>query len=595
MSIQVNTGASAVNWESLLSKIGNVTKTTNNEGKELITLTMKDGNSMRTLTFGIPDDLDQPEKVDDDAIAALCTKLAANKDVFNISDADIEMVRKGLTSALAEINKAASAPGSSQGKSVMFDIYKMMALLVEVAQKQRDAARQQRLAESSMIQTSILAQASQQRTAAITSMIASFACCAVQVGLSLYMLGKQGGAYSDQASSLKTSGVESARQNLQMTKVADTPANATKQLADVRAEVGQKVSGVEGKTVAQNVQDGFADSRNALQRLDSAKAELQSNGEKLQMYEVLKNNAGDIKSTDLPEEGAIKNAYAKYEAYLKKVEEMMPEGDKAANLKLMDDFVRMKQNFSNLSPQDKAWVMDMQMKWPGAKDIGDLTSAELKANINTAYEGMFTELKTAIKNAPDQIETLRLQYRTAVKSDLQRFESEYNSALHDKAELKPDATKAEIDAADKKLAQAADNLKLARATAADKLAAKDITTPKERALDIETAHTTVKRAHEVRNEDAKFLEATRDIQKFEAYNNIVYAIGNVAQNIVQNINALIQANATEKNAQQQKSQEELDQTKDLFSQAQELINQIVQLMQAISSAESQSIRDAIQA
>ena len=591
MSIQVNGNTPAVNWETLLGKLGDVQKTTGTDGKESVTLTMQVGGESKVFTFGVPDDLELPEIVDQSAIDSLCQKLLDGKDVFKLSDEEVAAFKEALTTTLGALTSNID-PSS---KSVMFDLYRLMALLVEVAQKQRDAARQQRLAESSMIQTSILAQASQQRTAAVTSMIASFACCAVQVGLSLYMLGKQGGAYSDQASSLKTSGVESARQNLQMAKVADTPANATKQLADVRAEVGQKPSGIEGKTVAQNVQDGFADSRNALQRLDSAKAELQSNGEKLQMYEVLKNNAGDIKSTDLPEEGAIKNAYAKYEAYLKKVDEMMPEGDKAANLKLMDDFVRMKQNFSNLSPQDKAWVMDMQMKWPGAKDIGDLTSAELKANINTAYENRIAELKTAIKNAPDQIETLRLQYRTAVKSDLQRFESEYNSALHDKAELKPDATKAEIDAVDKKLAQAADNLKLARATAADKLAAKDITTPKERALDIETAHTTVKRAHEVRNEDAKFLEATRDIQKFEAYNNIVYAIGNVAHNIVQNINALIQANATEKNAQQQKSQEELDQTKDLFSQAQELINQIVQLMQAISSAESQSIRDAIQA
>lgn len=591
MSIQVNSAASSVNWESLLSRIGDVQKTATPEGKESVTLTMQVGSEPRTYSFGVPDDLELPATVDQAAIDSLCAKLAADKNLFKLSDADIQALKQALTTALSSV----PAPSASQTKGVMYDLYRLMALLVEVAQKQRDASREQRKSENEAIQASILAQAAQQRTAAITSMIASFACCAAQVGLSLYMLGKQSGAYSDQSSSLKTSGVESARQNLQMTKVADTSANATKQLADVRAEVGQNASGVEGKTVAQNVQDGFADSRASLQRLDAAKAELQSNGEKLQMYEVLKNNAGDIKSTDLPEEGAIKNAYAKYEAYLKKVEEMMPEGDKAANLKLMDDFVRMKQNFSNLSPQDKAWVMDMQMKWPGAKDIGDLTSAELKANINTAYENRIAELKTAIHNAPAQIETLRLQYRTAVKSDLQRFESEYNSALHDKAELPADASPAQIEAADKKLAQAGDNLKLARATAADKLAAKDITTAKERALDIETAHSVLKSAHDIRNEDAKFLEATRDIQKFEAYNNIVYACGNVAQSLVQNINALMQANATEKGADQQKAQEELDQTKDLFNQAQDLVNQVIQLMQAVSAAESQSMRDAIQA
>lgn len=590
MSIQVNGNATSVNWEALLGKLGDVQKTTGADGKESLTLTMTVGDETKVITFGAPNDLELPEVVDQTAIDSLCAKLADGKDILNLSEAEIKDIHDALSATLTSL----SSSMTPETKSVMFDLYRLMALLVEVAQKQRDASREQRQAESTLVQTSILAQAAQQRTAAIVSMAASFACCAIQVGFSIAMLSKQGGAYKDQASSLKTSGVESARQNLQMTKVADTSANATKQLADVQAEVGQKASGVQGKTVAQNVNDGFADSRAAQQRLDAAKAELQGNGEKLQMYEVLKNNAGDIKAENLPEEGPLKTAYAKYEAYVQKVEQLMPEGNKADNIKLMDDFVRMKQNFSNLSPQDKAWVMDMQMKSPGAKDIGDLTSSELKANINTAYENKIAELKTSIKNAPEQIETLRLQYRSAVKSDLQRFESEYNSALHDKTELKPDAPAADKLAADTKLTQASDNLKLARATAADKLAAKDITTAKERATDVESAHTTLKRAHDVRNEDTKFLEATRNIQKFEAYNNIVYAIGNVAQNIVQNANALIQANATEKGADQQKAQEELDQTKDLFNQAQELINQVVQLMQAISSAESQSMRDAIQ-
>jgi len=46
---------------------------------------------------------------------------------------------------------------------------------------------------------------------------------------------------------------------------------------------------------------------------------------------------------------------------------------------------------------------------------------------------------------------------------------------------------------------------------------------------------------------------------------------------------------------QQQQQEELEQTKDLFGQAQNLVDSVVQLMQAVSAAESQSMRDAIQA
>ena len=39
----------------------------------------------------------------------------------------------------------------------------------------------------------------------------------------------------------------------------------------------------------------------------------------------------------------------------------------------------------------------------------------------------------------------------------------------------------------------------------------------------------------------------------------------------------------------------LDQTKDLFSQEQKVIEQVIQLCQAVIQAESQSMRDAIQA
>jgi hypothetical protein len=56
-----------------------------------------------------------------------------------------------------------------------------------------------------------------------------------------------------------------------------------------------------------------------------------------------------------------------------------------------------------------------------------------------------------------------------------------------------------------------------------------------------------------------------------------------------------QADATAQGALSKKSEEELDQTKDLFNQALSLVDSIVKLMQAVRAAEAQSMRDAIQA
>ena len=362
MSIQVNTGANAVSWEALLSKIGDVQKTTDVEGREQFTVTMKVGDETKTYSFGVPDDLEAPKNVDQSAIDTLCAKLQADKETFNLSDEDIEALNKTLTRILSETGSGEPATGKM---SVMFDIDQMMALLVEIAQKERNAAREQRQSENMTIQSSILAQASQQRLAAAVSMIASVACCAIQVGFSLKIMGKQTTAFKTQVETLETTGVKGAQNTL---------TQHTTELKNYQADV---------------------------------------------MYG--------------------------------KSQQGVP-----------------------LTPE--------------------------------AREAKITELKANV--------------------------------------------------------------------VADKL--------------------NIEKAQNMRAADETYMQATRDFARYESLNNVVFAIGNVAQSLVQNTNALLQAEATEVGALTERQREELDQTKDLFNQAQELVNQVVKLMQAVISAETQSMRDAIQ-
>ena len=77
--------------------------------------------------------------------------------------------------------------------------------------------------------------------------------------------------------------------------------------------------------------------------------------------------------------------------------------------------------------------------------------------------------------------------------------------------------------------------------------------------------------------------------------DIISAIGNATQSFINNLVQYEQAETTKLSAEQKKKEEELDQTKDLFGQAQSLVDAVVQLMQAVRSAETQSMRDAIQA
>ena len=94
---------------------------------------------------------------------------------------------------------------------------------------------------------------------------------------------------------------------------------------------------------------------------------------------------------------------------------------------------------------------------------------------------------------------------------------------------------------------------------------------------------------------ATYLKGVQLESSSRIYGDMIMAIGNVAQGCVSSMTEILKAEATEMGAEQQASQEMLDQAKDLFSQCQTLIDSVTQLMQAVLQAEVQSMRDAIQA
>ena len=153
MTIPVNGNFSPVSWESLLQQVGEFSKASEIGDKPVLTFTTTEADgTQRTVSINIPDDLDLPSTVDQGAIDSLCAKLAADPDL-GVTPGQIDQLREALTAALLDAGVSETIEGLSTSKSVMFDLYKLMALLVEVAQKQRDAAREMRSAESQQIQT----------------------------------------------------------------------------------------------------------------------------------------------------------------------------------------------------------------------------------------------------------------------------------------------------------------------------------------------------------------------------------------------------------------------------------------------------------
>ena len=608
MSLQVNGNAGAVNWDALLGKLGEVTKTEGADGvagSTNVTITRTVDGVETPVTIRIPDDLDIPETVDQAAIDSLCQKLAADTSL-NLTEEQIKLFHDTLSETLTK-TLAAMPKDSAQSniRRAMFDLYKMMALLVEVAQKQRDATREMRLSENLAIQKSILDQAAAQRSAAVTGMIAGAICCALQSAATFISLYQQAKAFNAQLGTEKTAGLDVASKNVDMMKAANNQGNADKQLAKVQQQIGGKPSLTNGHSVKSEVETSFdnsAEFRNAQAKFTETQDALQKSNSMQVTTDALGRNAetvtsADVAALDAPEFADVKTAVAKLDAY-------------KAELAKLD-------NIQGLSAEDKAFfieqmtnpnasesfdatnrMMDLRQQFPQLNDVNlttDPSHATLVENVRTACDGAYAKFAEKTGRLKVDLETAKQNLRAQIKLEVQKFESSYDSALKDYNEAIKTGSKADIKAAEAKLDKAQNQLTYARAYGNAKLMQEGLTDSKAHLADVEEARGRYLSTQQTRANSVDYINASNTITKAQAYNSLIAAIGGFGQNFVQNWSQLINAEATKMGAQQKKSEEELDQTKDLFNQAEELVNNVVQLMNAVRQAEMQSMRDAIQA
>ena len=573
MSVQATTNNASIDWSTLLGKLDAATKSAETQitggvtNGQNVTITTRTDGVEKTVTFPIPDDLDLPATVDQAAIDTLCAKLAGDSSL-GLSEADIKAVHLALSQTLAAAAPSLSATAAKGGsKAVMFDLYKLMALMVEIGQKQRDATRELRNAQSQQIQKSIQDQASEQRSAALAGMIGSIVCCAVQVGFSLFALKSQTSAFKEQLGTLDSTGVSSARENLSMMKAADTQQHAQAQLTKVTNEVGNKESGVANRTISQEVSQGFEKSTSTGSKFRAAELRLNSEGEKFQR---LANPAAELQPGDVPPDSDMAKAQAKLAAF----------DQKQARINELD----AKPGRTQAETRE---LLELR------QGLGDRET--IVQEVAAGRQKLAAECQTNMHDASTKLADLKTQFREDVKADLQRYQDEYDAALRDSNGITKDTPKAEAARIEKNLQLASDKLKYARAYAYDKLADPNFKTDASRAADIKAAGLSVDAAERGRADDIGYIEATRSLQAGEAKLGIINAIGNAMQNFVQGLSSYLQAETKESEAEQTQKQEELDQTKDLFTQAQSLVDAVVQLMQAVSQAETQSMRDAIQA
>lgn len=586
MSMQVNGNpATPINWETLLSPLGDVKKADSVDGKTSFTITTKVGDETKTTTISIPDDLDLPETVNQGTLNDLVDKLAATG--LGFTDEQIATMKDAIAKLYGDTATAIDQVNKASKGSVLFDLYALMALMIEVAQSQRDAAREMRTSQNLAIQQSIQNQADQQREAARVGMIVGIICGAVSALASGALMFGQSRVASNQSKLMAQSGTDSAQMHLSSLKNVDSTATAQAKLDQVSAKVGNEVAGrvnneFNNRMVDDqvgNLHDNFTNAKTNLdaknEALATAKEELQTANTTLTDKTAAKNDA----------QSRVDTLSEKIDAYWEKSQYVKAQGEHADPAKIAEFNQRIGDNFDiNQAHQEL--------------DAAQADLAHANTELSTAQRDV--QIKgDAVTRATAEVETAKTDFAKAkddyvktVKDIAADYQDKYQSAVDKLANPPPGADKAQLKA-NVKTAKA--EMEMAFAKEARLLSDNDVMTTAEQKDMIAGARLRLDTTNERLTQRSDFKSAERRMSMLMGINNINQALGGVAQSAVSNWSATISSEATRQGAETQREEEMLDQTKDLFQQEQKLIDQVVQLFTAVIQAESQSMRDAIQA
>lgn len=584
MSITVNNNVSTINWQAVLDGVNAASGAEKiSETNQSVTFTAEVNGRTVTVTMNIPDDLDLPGEVTPTAIDSLMVKLQEGDITF--SQEQLLAIKSAITDVYNQMASALSNTQSKSTGSVMFDLYKLMALLVEVAQSQRDAARDLRSAESQQVQNSIQAQADAQRDAALVGLIVGVTCGVVSALVSAGMMIGQTVAFKSQMATARTSGVDTAQNNLTMLKAADTPEHAQAQLAkitegvgdgiahSVTTEIDAKVGGPNGpKATFEAAQQKVTDTQAQLDGDKQAHTEAKAAEQAALRAKTDAETALATEKTRIgynEAETAYSDAVAAKEQYLANNE----HPDQAHVTQLENDIAAKK---ATLETKKTAIAQEEQ-------NLATANQSYEQAQRTTAAKAEAeTKADTALTKAKVELEEARADYRSALKSAADDYADAFDGARA------RNAPKDEVNSAQ-------DKMLMARAYAYNELAKEGMTTASEHRADLNDARMGVSIADRALEANLDYKAATHRINILTGINGINTAIGNTLQSMTQSISGMISAEATRQGAETKKEEEQLDEMKDLFSQAQRVIDAAIQLMNAVAQTEAQSMRDAIQA
>ena len=587
MSIELNTAASGINWQSILSSLGEVQQSGSVDGKQNFTITTNVDGAEKTVTVSVPSDLEIPETVDQGTLQGLVDKLKATG--LGFTDDQIAQMKDAIAKIYDESTTAAKSFASKSTGKVLFDLYALMALMIEVAQSQRDAAREMRTAENLSVQKAIQNQADEQRAAAMVGMIVGITCGLASAAVSIGTMVGQGIAAKTQNQIMSQSGADAAKMHSTMLQNTDTVDHANAQLTQTTSKLGPNVATEVTNDFATQMVDDQAGNlqtnfENAVRGLNDAKTDLATKTV----------NADAAKATLGVMEGEKINAQQNYDAKTAVVAEKQQalETAKANEAKQNSFFGRnegtkaveqAQRELDTAKAEQATAKTTLDQKTQAVRDQ-DVRVQTLQGDVRTQQE--------AVKTAEGTLTKAKADYTKTVQDVAAQYQEKYQAAVERQANPPPGADKAQLKA---DVATAKAKMEMAFAKEAQLLSQDGVMTPAEQKDLVTLARDRVDVTTDRAQRRVDFKAAERKMSTLMGINTINQAIGGVMQSTASNHAGLRSAEAVRTGAESKKQEEMLDQTKDLFAQEQKLIDQVIQLFTAVIQAENQSMRDAIQA
>lgn len=554
MSVTFNPNA---NWNSLvgeamqgtaLARAGDAKAVQGADGNLTVTFTGASGLS-QTVTIAPPALDEATGTLTEEGLADLRAKL----------DGAFDALKAALARATA-LAASDTAPATDAQK-MLFDIYALMQLMLEIAQKERESARTQRQADLSREVADIRCQAEQQRTAARNGLIMSCVFSAASICAQAGTFFASSAAQASAAKMTKASGVDQAQQNLSLLSAkngAETGANL--------AKAGKSMTPEQLQAAKAN----FAKSETAKATLDNAVEQREAH--------IEASARGKAITAEL--DGKIAPKQAEVDRLTVEVETLESDIAQAGE-------ARAAVGGKGESALDAELA---EKKTALTKAQGELDG--LRAQREDALEAAgASDAKLQALN--EKVKTANDAYVDALNLDQSQLEAKLGAKRLELTQLErnPAANKAEIKAAKAEIADLEQQRTWGRAYVTDQKMKGGYTD--SLAADIEAAEQSFGKATKMLEHDAAYKAAEARAHGWQTAGDLLRQTGQLLEGITQSVTGMQQAAATEYEAAAKTAEDARAESDDLATSAQQLVQSVLDLLQAILAAENQSINQIV--